>query len=405
MSVAMVTALFPPSIGGIQSHTLRLSQKLVERGVAVEVVARLEPGLPRFERLGALPVHRVGAVSGPPPLRSVAFVAAAARRIVALRGRIDVVHAQQLLSPTSAGLLGAPVAGVPLVVNPHACGAIGDVGVLSATAVGRLRLSAIVRRADACVAVSRAIRDELLAAGVASRAIWSIPNGVDTERFRPSGAAERAALRAALGLPAGRPLVVYVGRLAPEKGVDLLVDAWPAVAARARARLAVVGDGPEALRLRDRAEALGVADSIAFTGGVADTAPYLRAADAAALPSRTEGLPVALLEAMACGLPIVATAVGGTPEVLADGATGRLVSPERPEALADGLAEALLDAGAARRWGGAARAQVLAQYALDAVADRFVALYRAVTAGPSACSALRSGRRELGSRLAEEGRP
>jgi glycosyltransferase involved in cell wall biosynthesis len=383
LGVAMVTALFPPSIGGIQSHTLLLSRELARRGLAVHVVTRTHPGLPTLARLDGFEVHRVGApAAAPGAVGSAAFIVAAARRVIALRDAVDVVHAHQLLSPTTAGLLSAPLVGLPLVVNPHACGDIGDVGVLSRTAVGRLRLAATVRRADAFVAVSGAIRDELVRAGAPPGAISRVSNGVDTARFRPAAGGERLALRAALGLGEDRArlLVTYVGRLAPEKGVDVLVDAWPSVAARTPARLLIVGQGAEEAGLRLRARALGVADSVRFTGGVADAAPLLRAADASVLPSRSEGMPLSLLEAMACGLPVIATGVGGSLEVLGGGGLGLLVPPERPEALAAAMARVLGDPALRGRLGRAARAHVLEHHALDLVVDRLVALYRALAA-------------------------
>jgi glycosyltransferase involved in cell wall biosynthesis len=376
--VCVLTALFPPSIGGIQSHTLRLGQKLADRGADVHVVTRLQPGLPRFERMGDVRVHRVGVARARGAAGSIAFVAGGVRAVLRLARQVDVLHAHQLLSPSTVGLAAAPLARLPLIVNPHACGDIGDVGVLSRSAVGRARLLAVVRRADAFVAVSRAIRDELVGAGAPPAKVWSIGNGVDVDRFAPAAAEERAAIRRALGLPAG-PLAVYAGRLAPEKGVDVLVEAWPEVAARApAARLAVVGAGPDEARARELAQARGVAGSIAFVGSVPDVAPYLRAADAAVLPSRTEGLPVALLEAMSCGLPVVATRVGGSAEVLADALAGWLVPAEDPPALAGALAQALLDRDAAARRGGAGRALVLARYGMDQIVDQTLRLYASV---------------------------
>lgn len=382
--VCMLTALFPPSIGGIQSHTLRLAQKLAERGVAVHVVTRLQPGLAAFERMGGVRVHRVGVARARGAAGSVAFVAEGVRAVLGLAHHVDVLHAHQLLSPSTVGLVAAPLTRLPLIVNPHACGDIGDVGQLSRSALGRARLLAVVRRADAFVAVSRHIRDELLGAGAPPQKVWSIANGVDTDRFSPAPAAERTMIRRALGLADG-PLVVYTGRLAPEKGVDLLLEAWPAVQARfPAARLAILGAGPEEARLRELARARGVAPSVDFLGGLPDVAPHLRAADVAVLPSRIEGMPVALLEAMSCGLPVVATRVGGSAEVLEDEVAGRLVTPEDPAALAAGLAEALLDAGAAARRGAAARARVLDRYGMDLVVDRTLELYRSVVASRAA---------------------
>jgi glycosyltransferase involved in cell wall biosynthesis len=373
--VAMLTSLYPPSVGGIQSHTFCLSRALAAKGAEVHVVTRRATGLPAHGVEGNLHVHRVGAPPGSPgPLATVAYVAGAARLVASLRPRADVIHAHQLLSPSSAALLLSALTRTPILLNPHACGAIGDVGVLSSTALGRLRLRATVLRADAFVAISGPICAELRKAGVPADRILVVPNGVDVERFRPAAADERAALRRSLGLPEG-PLVVYTGRLSPEKGVDVLVTAWPRVLARIpSARLWMLGDGAERARLVEAAHHAGVADTIVLPGPVADVSPFVRAADAAVLPSRSEGLPIALLEGMACAVPVVATAVGGSAEVLRDGVTGRLVPPERPDALADALVEALRDPDAAVR-ARAAREEVVARYGLDHVADVFLEIY------------------------------
>jgi len=373
LRVAMVTSLYPPSVGGIQSHTRALARALAGRGAEIHVVTRRAAGHPDRETLGRLHVHRVGAPAGVTgAAATLAFVAGAVARV----GEIgpDLIHAHQLLSPTTVALVARAAHGTPILLNPHACGAIGDVGVLSATPLGRLRLRATVREADRFVAISGAIRAELLAAGVPEARIVSIPNGVDLERFRPAGAQERIALRRALGL-AEAPTVVYTGRLSPEKGADVLVAAWPAVArAVPGARLILLGDGAERERLLEAARAAGVAGSVALLGAAADVAPYVRAADAAVLPSRTEGLPVALLEAMACEVPVVATAVGGSAEILRDGATGRLVPPARADALAAGLVEALTDR-AARARAHLARDEVAARYGLDRIVGRFLEVY------------------------------
>jgi glycosyltransferase involved in cell wall biosynthesis len=371
-------------------HTLRLAQALVDRGAEVHVVTRIERGLVPFERMGGVRVHRVGATTARGPVASAAFVTSAVARLLALRTHVDVVHAHQLLSPATAALLASPLLGRPVILNPHACGGIGDVGVLSSSALGRLRLRAALERADALVAVSAAIRDELLEAGAPPQRIWSIANGVDTDRFAPAEEAEREALRAVLPMPPG-PLVVYTGRLSPEKGVDVLLAAWPHLRRQvADARLWILGEGPEGVALRAQAHALRIEESVTFGGAVLDVAPYLRAATAAVLPSRTEGMPVALLEAMSCGLPVVATRVGGSAEVLLDGVTGRLVPPEEPARLASVLAELLLAPDAASRLGTAARARVLESYSIALAAERFLTLYRAVTsrlrAAPAAAS-------------------
>ena len=186
-------------------------------------------------------------------------------------------------------------------------------------------------------------------------------------------------MRRGLGLPPV-PVVVYTGRLSPEKGVDVLVDAW----AEARRRgclgtLCLVGDGPERQALERRAVALGVRGATRFAGPTADVAPWLQAADVFVLPSRQEGLSVALLEAMAAGVPAVATEVGGTREAV--GGTAVLVPPADPRALAEALCALLDEPGRARELGEAARVRVLSRFGILNVARRHLELYREVGEG------------------------
>ncbi|MDC0712437.1 glycosyltransferase family 4 protein [Stigmatella sp. ncwal1] len=376
LRIAMLTAVFPPSVGGIQTHTLRLSQRLVAQGAQVVVLTRHHQGLPRQEFMEGVEVLRLGQGDARREVATATYLADSLRVLVSRRGELDVMHAHQMLSPTSVGLLARKALGIPLVINPHACGPQGDVHSLRNAhwLAGGWRLGAARRWADAFVSISEPIREELRASGIGEDRLWRIANGVDLDTFRPAGAEERHALRARLGLPQG-PVVTYSGRLAPEKGVDVLLEAWALlVRARPEATLVLLGNGPEEAALRGRVAQLGVGDSVRLMGAVADVPAWLRASDVFALASRTEGLPVALLEGMACALPSVATRVGGTPEVLEDGVHGRLVPSETPGALAKGLLEAL-DPGTGLRWGAAARERVEARFSLDAIAHRLLQLY------------------------------
>ncbi|ADO68417.1 glycosyltransferase family 4 protein [Stigmatella aurantiaca] len=376
LRIAMLSAVFPPSVGGIQTHTLRLSQRLVAHGAQVVVLTRHHQGLPRREFVEGVEVLRLGQGDARREVATATYLADSLRVLVSRRDELDVMHAHQMLSPTSVGLLARKALGIPLVINPHACGPQGDVQYLRNAhwLAGGWRLDAARRWADAFVSISEPIREELRGSGIGEDRIWRIANGVDLDTFRPAGAEERQALRDPLGLPRG-PVVTYSGRLAPEKGVDVLLEAWALlVRARPEATLVLLGNGPEEAALRRRVAQLGLGASVRPMGAVSDVPAWLRASDVFALASRTEGLPVALLEGMACALPAVATRVGGTPEVLDDGVHGRLVPSENPSALAEGLIEALAP-GTGARWGAAARARVEARFSLDAIAHRLLQLY------------------------------
>lgn len=222
---------------------------------------------------------------------------------------------------------------------------------------------------DSVVAVSEAVRVAVLAREhLAPEKVVVIPNGLDLSRAEgPETRSElRAALQASSGVPATGPLLVAVGNLRRVKGMDLILRAAALVFARfPEAQLAIAGAEAEpgcGGDLRRLAAELGVAGHVHFLGSVADVFPLLRAASLFFLLSRSEGMPNCLLEAMACGIPCVATRVGGTPEVLSDGEEGFLVASEDFAAAAERGIRILSDPALARRFSEAARAHAGAEF-------------------------------------------
>jgi len=188
------------------------------------------------------------------------------------------------------------------------------------------------------------------------------------------------AARAALGLAADELGIGIVARLDSIKAVDTLLEAFARVArALPRARLIVIGDGPEAGRLHALTRSLGIDSRVRFTGAVPDAARLLGGLDLYVSASRREGLSLAVLEAMALGLPVVATRVAGHVDAVSDGVTGRLVATDEPRALADALVSLLGEPAAARRaLGEAGRRRVEQRFGAERMAAETAALYRAV---------------------------
>lgn len=369
----MIAGVFPPLVGGIQTHVSQLSRKLVERGVEVHVLTRHLPGLVKDEDLHGIRVHRVGNGNARRGVRAASYLFGALQKLRELGPSIDLIHAHELLQPAAVAMLGRMLSGKPLVINPHNDGEVAQLehGGLYA----RTLLSAARRRSDAFISICRPVRQELERIGVAPARIYDIGNGVDTRRFRPASREERLDLRSALGLPRG-PLVMYTGRLAAVKGVDVLLQAWPRVAGDAH--LCIVGDGEDRESLEAQAASL---PRVQFFGAVSDVTSLMRAADVCVLPSRAEGLPIALLESMSAGLPVVAAAVGGIPDAVEDGVSGLLVPPADPAALAEGVRRALGAEGDAL--GRMARARILERYSIDAVTDRVLDLYATLVREPA----------------------
>ena len=214
--------------------------------------------------------------------------------------------------------------------------------------------------ADRVVVVSESQRRRVL---FARRRTRVVPNAVDLKT--PARTSQDG-----IGRPAcpgdDTRLIVAVCRLSPEKGIDVLLDAFARLLRHRRAQLVIVGDGPERARLREKTERLRIEAETCFVGYTPTPGDYLAEADAVALPSRSEACPNAALEALAFGKPLVATAAGGTPEIVIDGETGVLVAPDDPVALADGIEGVLNDPVLAERISDRGRRKVATEFSIEA---------------------------------------
>jgi glycosyltransferase involved in cell wall biosynthesis len=233
------------------------------------------------------------------------------------------------------------------------------------------------RRFDAVVAVSRPLSDRLARAGVQPSRIHTLPNA--WRRIAP--ALDREAARRALGIPREDFVVGWVGRLSNEKGPDVLLESLPHLST-VPITMSVIGAGIEQRSLEARAAALGVADRIRWHGAVPDAERIFTAFDVFVLSSRTEGTPVVLFEAMAAGVPVVATQVGGVPDVVSP-EEGVLVASEDPVALARGIRDVYAHPAAAARRARAARVRLDHDFGVGPWLDRYVDIYRLVSRGAS----------------------
>lgn len=388
---------FHPVVGGMERQALQLAMRLADRGIAPSVwTRRIRPGSPTVERVAGIPVRRFGPIGsgrlgeyGSLPrlawaLRREAAISADAPEVLTVFGTGD-------LALVAAGA--AQQRGIPWLMRPATEGDVsryldparapgGDA--LRRWLRGHLPPSAWrgrrLRTAATSVAISPAIAAELAAWGFAAPRIRELPNGVDLERFRPADAARKADLRQRLGLPADAPIVLFLGRLVRRKGVLELAEAWQLLRAAGSlssgATLVLAGSGEgQADRVdRDLDELLAGDPSVRRPGAVDAPEDWLTAADVFVLPSHVEGLPNAFLEAMAAGLPILASEIA-VHRQLADGGRAALLQPAgNAPALADGLARLLGDRDLGDRLGREARTLAVTRYGLDAVADRWADL-------------------------------
>ena len=368
--VVMLIQGYLPRIGGAERQLAALAPLLNQRGVEIHVLTRKYAGLSAYEEMDGVPVHRLP-IPGPKAMASLAYTASALPLIRRLQP--DVLHAHELLSPTTTAVLAKRLMGMPVVTKILRGGTLGDLAKLHNKPGGLRRLASFKKQVDGFIAISDEIVGELTAVGVPPERQLFIPNGVDTQRFNPAQPSEKVALRQKLRLPEGLN-VVFTGRLSPEKRVNDVITAWPAIRRHVpNANLLLIGSGDEEATLKEMA-----GDGVYFLGRIEDVAPYLRSADLFILPSETEGLSNALLEAMACGLPAVVTAVGGATDLIVHQKSGWLIPPKSEEAIHDAVATLLANEEMRNRLGTMARQKIMSEYTLNQTADRLVQLYRAL---------------------------
>jgi len=247
---------------------------------------------------------------------------------------------------------------------------------------------------DRVLTVSRAVADDVVGRdGVPASKVAVVPNGV--EQATPS-ARERSRLRHALGIADSEVAFLYLGRLHHEKGPDVLVSALEVLHRLAPGgwRMLIVGEGPERAALTDRIAALHLREMVILPGGRRRVEPWLNAADIMVSPSREEGMPVAVLEAMIHGKAVVATAVGGTPEVVTDTVTGLLVDPENPEGLAAAMLRLLSEPETRRAMGERGRARAHDSFTVEQMAERTLREYDSImtSARPGRAEAAAAGK-------------
>jgi len=366
--VAMITQAYLPHVGGAERQLSSLVPLLHSRGVQVNILTRRYAGMLAFEEIDGSPVHRFP-IPGPKLVAMLSFILHAVQTIGSIRP--DVIHAHELLSPTSAALLAKRLYGIPVAAKVLRGGMLGDIEKIRHRPFGIYRLAGLRRGIDAFITISREINAELASSGIEPTRCVHIPNGVDIQRFAPVSPGEKFVLRRNLGLPINAPLAIFTGRLVPEKRIDHLLKAWPQICKQVpNAELAIIGSGEAEVQLRAQAP-----QGVHFLGHVEDVRPYLQAADVFVLPSATEGLSNAMLEALSTGLGVVVTKVGGATDVIDNGQNGLIVPPDDLDRLVMALTALLQNNELCMRLGAAGRRTIEADYSLAQTADRLVRLY------------------------------
>ncbi|MEX1259147.1 MAG: glycosyltransferase family 4 protein [Gemmatimonadota bacterium] len=370
MRVLLHCVYYPPEVGGLESHVATLAEGLVARGHEVRVVtSRSLSGLAAEETRNGVRVRRTWFPSRSPlgwALHALGSVGPATR----WADWADILHAQAFASVLPAGIA-ARRTGRPWLASFHTSHFLAR----ARRPLWKPVLRRLVRWPDYALAASIEIAEvaRTLSPGTL---VEPLANGVETDRFRP--------VVAALPTRDGERWVIVPRRLVPKNGVEDLIRAVPRVRERIPgARFLVVGDGPERTSLEALAGELGVSGVVTFLGAKPhDEMPGLLAsAEIAVFPSRMEATSVAALEALACERPVVATRVGGLPEIVGED-VGTLVTPGDPEALANGVVK-LLEERDLPAMGRRARERVIARWSNARLVTRHLEIYEDLVAGRS----------------------
>jgi glycosyltransferase involved in cell wall biosynthesis len=381
--VLMVTGAYHPEISSGGEQCRHIAQQLRGRVDVQVLTTSVDPSLSRYDTIDGIKVTRIRV-----DVRSEISKLRAFRRMAIdlfnLVRRTDIVHLHGYSTKNVLVTVIAKMFRKPIVMSLHTAGHDEPAAI---ERQGSLALWAFLS-ADLYLSVSPGLVDTYLSAGMPVERILLVPNGIDIDRFVPASADERRALRAALGLPLDLPVIAFVGFFSSDKQPRVLFDAWRRLPVASA--LMFVGatrssyfevDDTIAPAMAAEASRQGVADRLKFVGVTHDVPSHLRAADLFVLPSKREGLPVALLEAMACGLPCVASRLPGSTEaIIEDGSNGLLVAPGDVAALTDAIGRLLADEALRERLGAAARATIAHRYASGGVADRWLEAYDLIPA-------------------------
>ncbi len=370
LRILFVVDGYYPATGGAEKQVRTLARAFAEAGHSVRIVAPwLDRTLPRTDQVDGIPVQRLAY----PRIKMLGAAMLCVHYGVWLwtrRGEFDAIHVTMAKNLAAVSGLLRPLLAATVTVKISGAwefsGGLLDPE-LRARPVQRL-YNWCIRRVDNMQCVSEFTRSMVKNAGYNEEQLLMVPNAVDLTRFSPRALEVRT--------PGTPTRVTYVGRIRPVKGVSVLVDAWSRVASAANARLTIAGDGWEREALTKKAREAGLADSIEFLGEVTDVPAVLAKTDIYVQPSLQEGLPNAVLEAMAMGLPIVATRVSGNEDVVVHEENGLLVPASDPEALAAALRRLAADPSLAARMGQRSREMAEERFGLRAVVRKLEQAYR-----------------------------
>ncbi len=385
MKVLMVISQFYPLIGGAERQAKLLAQTLIRKGINVSIVTGWwNFHTPHTEVVDGIRIvrnfscWRMFGIKGLRTLGALIHMVSLSLYLLFHRHNYDILHVHQALYPAFVSvLIGKGILGKPVLVKAAGSGMSSDIKELRRFPFGTLQLKYLLKNIDCLVEVSRAVGNEFRKLDVTESRIVNIPNGV---LIPNKGKRTRRQ----------KMHVISVARLSKEKGIDVLLRAWENVSKHeGNLRLSIVGGGPLQSVLRRLSHSLGIDETVFFAGMINNIEEYLGHADLFVLPSRTEGLSNALLEAMSYGIPCIASRVGGNNEVFGTDTNndipfgsyrimenGLLVNPDDVKGLSDAMLYLIRNNTERETLGENCRIYISKNYSMDSITEKYIALYK-----------------------------
>jgi glycosyltransferase involved in cell wall biosynthesis len=366
MKVLVLVPQYPPAVGGAELQAQRLARELVNLGVQVSVLTQVHRGTQSLDDDKGVRVIRALAGLQIGPLWGLTFMRSTWRCLERLSDRWDIVHNQQVGLHSVVAVDVAARLGKRSLLRFACAGEGGDLERLKGRRFGQ-RLLGSLRRADRFVALTGEGGDEIVRFGFPADRVRTIPNGVDSAIY--------TAVDLTPPSPSEPLRLLFVGRLTRQKGLDILLTALSGIRDRLRFHLRIIGEGNENAALVSLAAKLKIRQAVEFCGRRADVIHDYSWCELLVLPSRYEGMPNVVLEAMSCARPVLGTSVGGIADLVLDGVNGWLVERENVAALADAIVRIAANRGALAALGAEARRLVQSRYSVQRIASLYVREY------------------------------
>ena len=383
VALMLVSHSYIPVLGGSEIEAQRVSSALIRRGHRVTVLCAGGAPMPATAQWvdpAGVPV-RILTRRSRGAVRDWIFAFGVAWTLVRERRHYQIVYFLMQGAHLAVGLPVARMLGKPVVMKISGS---SIATIMRGSRLGRLELRWLNRWAHRVMILNPGIAEEAIAAGLRpERLVW-MPNPVDIEEFVPCSGGARGEIRERLGIPGGAEVVIYVGRLAPEKELGSLLGAFAGIApSRPEAQLILIGEGPCRRELEARAAQLGLGNRVRFEGRqpAAGICRWLQAADVFALLSSNEGFPCALSEAMAAGLASVVSDIPGNIQLIDPGIHGLVVPVNDETRIAEAIGGLLANAECRERMGQAARRRIVENYSTAKIAERYEELFQEAKRG------------------------